>query len=512
MTYYKDITAEYEDIEDRYELMVERIRSITKEETVDMRYRDYFVRTGEFLLQLDKVIEKVKSGMPISESCTAGELQQINAALYQDVMPENYETSYCNYEYTRQMFGEKIAENEIEDIDKREYLFADYLTFLCYEFHGLIAAAFEGRVVDLTVWFELFVEVYGIFEDFPSVKAVKDAIYYFEHDYAEFFMDYRVREKMDPILSFATDIVMKCEDGDNSYLYEYGEYIGKNELETEAFLRRMSSEKVASIARTYTEGFRQGFAAAGIDMSKKKEIMTGRLENYVVVHGYASYDAFMNALETDPTGHMEKRLIGMLTTNHTFFMREFEHMEYLSRVVLPELSKKEAKTKDLGIWCAAASSGEEPYMLAMLIKDYFGLDHANWDTTILATDVSAEILEQATRGIYTADAIAPMPAQWKRRYFKACPDGLHYQVTDEIKKEILFRRFNLMSPFLFKHKFHIVFLRNVMIYFDNKTKQELIRKVYQCMEPGGYLFIGRTETIDRSVAPFQMIQPSIFRK
>lgn len=272
MTYYKDITAEYEDIEDRYELIVERIRSITKEETVDMRYRDYFVRTGEFLLQLDKVIEKVKSGMPISESCTAGELQQINAALYQDVMPENYETSYCNYEYTRQMFGEKIAENEIEDIDKREYLFADYLTFLCYEFHGLIAAAFEGRVVDLTVWFELFVEVYGIFEDFPFVKAVKDAIYYFEHDYAEFFMDYRVREKMDPILSFATDIVMKCEDGDNSYLYEYGEYIGKNELETEAFLRRMSSEKVASIARTYTEGFRQGFVAAGIDMSKKKHV------------------------------------------------------------------------------------------------------------------------------------------------------------------------------------------------------------------------------------------------
>lgn len=272
MTYYKDITAEYEDIEDRYELMVERIRSITKEETVDMRYRDYFVKTGEFLLQLDKVIEKVKSGISISESCTADELQQINAALYQDVMPENYGTSYCNYGYTRQMFGEKITEDEIEDTEWREYSYADYLTFLCYEFHGLIAAAFEGRIVDITIWFELFVEIYGIFEHVPSVKAVKGAIYYFEHDYAEFFMDYRVREKMDPILSFATDIVMKCEDGDNSYLYEYGEYIGKNELETEAFLRRMSSEKVASIARTYTEGFRQGFVAAGIDMSKKKHV------------------------------------------------------------------------------------------------------------------------------------------------------------------------------------------------------------------------------------------------
>lgn len=78
----------------------------------------------------------------------------------------------------------------------------------------------------------------------------------------------------------------------------------------------------------------------GIDMSKKKEIMTGRLENYVMAHGYTSYDAFMNALEIDPTGQLEKRLLGMLTTNHTFFMREFEHMEFLSRVVLPELSKK----------------------------------------------------------------------------------------------------------------------------------------------------------------------------
>ena len=121
MTYYKDITAEYEDIEDRYELIVERIRSITKEETVDMRYRDYFVKTGEFLLQLDKVIEKVKSGISISESCTTDELQQINAALYHDVMPENYGTSYCNYEYTRQMFGEKITEVEVKDIEWREY-------------------------------------------------------------------------------------------------------------------------------------------------------------------------------------------------------------------------------------------------------------------------------------------------------------------------------------------------------------------------------------------------------
>lgn len=250
----------------------------------------------------------------------------------------------------------------------------------------------------------------------------------------------------------------------------------------------------------------------GIDMAHKKEIMTGRLENYVTTGGWSSFAAFMDAVQSDSTGNLEKRLLGMLTTNHTFFMRESEHLDYLRRVVLPELQKKEAKTKDLGIWCAAASSGEEPYMLAMLIKDYFGLDHPNWDTTILATDVSTEILEKAVRGIYTEEQIAVMPEQWKRRYFKKLPDGVHYEVTKEIKNEILFRRFNLMNPFLFKRKFHIIFLRNVMIYFDRKTKQELIRKIYNSLEPGGYLFIGRTETIDRTNVPFHMIQPSIFRK
>lgn len=250
----------------------------------------------------------------------------------------------------------------------------------------------------------------------------------------------------------------------------------------------------------------------GIDMARKKEIMTGRLENYVSNGGWNSFSAFMDAVQTDATGQLEKRLVGMLTTNHTYFMREFEHFEFLHRIVLPELAKKEARTKDLGIWCAASSSGEEPYMLAMLIKDFFGLDHPNWDTKILATDVSAEILEQAVKGIYTLEQLAEVPNQWRRRYFKPMPDGQHFMVTDEIKREIFFRKFNLMDPFLFKRKFHVIFLRNVMIYFDNKTKQELIKKVYNSLEPGGYLFIGRTETIDRTVVPFHMIQPSIFRK
>lgn len=250
----------------------------------------------------------------------------------------------------------------------------------------------------------------------------------------------------------------------------------------------------------------------GIDMGRKKEIIQGRLENYVRMNGFQSYSEYMNAVETDFTGRLERELVNILTTNHTFFMREFEHFEYLRREVLPWLKRREEYKKDLCIWCGAASTGQEPYMLAMLLKDFFALEHDLWDTKVLATDVSTEALQQAVRGIYEREQIENLPDQWKRRFLHSIDNGQRYEVTQEIKNEILFRQFNLMDIFPFKRKMHIVFLRNVMIYFDKETKNQLIQKVYDVMEPGGYLFIGRTETIDRSSAPFELIQPSIFRK
>ena len=250
----------------------------------------------------------------------------------------------------------------------------------------------------------------------------------------------------------------------------------------------------------------------GIDMERKKEIIQGRLENYIRAHGFQSFSEYMNAVEMDFTGRMEHELVDILTTNHTFFMREFEHFEYLRQVVLPELRKKEERKRDLCIWCGAASTGQEPYMLAMLMKDYFGLEHGLWDTKVLATDVSTGVLKQAMEGRYTKEQIECLPENWKRRFLKTFDGGQQYEMSEEIKQEVIFRQFNLMDIFQFKRKMHIVFLRNVMIYFDKETKQQLIQKVYDVMEPGGYLFIGRTETIDRAHTPFELIQPSIFRK
>ena len=250
----------------------------------------------------------------------------------------------------------------------------------------------------------------------------------------------------------------------------------------------------------------------GIDMERKKEIVNGRLENYIHINGFSNYSEYLYALLADKTGRLEQELVNILTTNHTFFMREFEHFEYLKRVVLPQLRISEQKHRDLCIWCGAASTGQEPYMLAMLLKEFFGLEHDTWDTKVLATDISMEALNHAVKGVYDKEQIESLPDSWKRRFLRSIDNGKRFEITKEIKDEVLFRKLNLMDEFPFKRRMHIVFLRNVMIYFDKETKDELIAKVYEAMEPGGYMFVGRTETIDRSGTPFHMIQPSIFRK
>lgn len=250
----------------------------------------------------------------------------------------------------------------------------------------------------------------------------------------------------------------------------------------------------------------------GIDLSQKKVIINGRLENYLKRRNWNSFNELMDEVERDKTGNEEKMLVNFLTTNHTYFMREFEHFDFFKSQVLPWLKAKESRSKDLRIWCGASSTGEEPYMIAMVLADFFGLEREQWDTRILATDISTKALQQAMNGIYSAEQLERMPEQWRRHFFKSLNGGTQYQVSEELRREVIFRQFNLMEPFPFKKRLHTVFLRNVMIYFDEKTKRELVQKVYDAMEPGGYLFIGTTETIDRSTTPFQIIRPSIFRK
>ncbi|MBQ3163314.1 MAG: protein-glutamate O-methyltransferase CheR [Lachnospiraceae bacterium] len=250
---------------------------------------------------------------------------------------------------------------------------------------------------------------------------------------------------------------------------------------------------------------------SGIDLSEKKVLVQGRLDNYIQKSGYRSYNEFMDLVEKFPTGAEAEILLNALTTNHTYFWREYEQFLYFKQTVLPKLKEKEVSTKDWRIWCAASSSGEEPYTLAMLCLDFLGLEHLEWDTTILATDIDTNVLEKAVRGVYTKDSVENLPHQYVRRFFRPLNEN-EYQVRDDLKRQVIFRKFNLMEPIPFKKKLHVVFLRNVMIYFDEKTKARLLENIYDKMEPGGYLFIGSTESISQCHGKFRYIQPSIYRK
>ncbi len=263
MNYYKDCTEEFEDIEERYELMLERIRQIPEEETVPEPFRDYFVCTAKFILMIDKTVKICRNGEIDKLGIEA--LSDFNKALYADITGDAYKSSYANYEYSYNILS---REEEIENIEEVSKL----LTFLYNEIRGMIVYAFEGRIMDITLLSELFVQIYFMCQEQINAKQMKEAIYYFENDYAEYFMTYRIREQLDSVLTFATDIIMNSELSDLSYLYKYGEYIGYNEIKTAEFLNTLSQEEIDAMASTYTEGFREGYVAARIDMSKKKTV------------------------------------------------------------------------------------------------------------------------------------------------------------------------------------------------------------------------------------------------
>lgn len=250
---------------------------------------------------------------------------------------------------------------------------------------------------------------------------------------------------------------------------------------------------------------------AGINLSAKRILIQGRLDNYLQKNGYESYSQFLDVVENCPMGIEAEYMLNALTTNHTYFWREHEQFLYLKEHVFPQMARWEADSRDWHIWCAASSTGEEPYTLAMLCTDYLGLDYPNWDTQVLATDIDTHVLDIARKGIYTKDSVEHLPHTYVRRFFRNYSDK-EYQVTKELKEQVLFRQFNLMNPLPFSRPLHVVFLRNVMIYFEEETKLRLLNQIYDKLMPGGYLFIGSTESINQNHGKFEYIKPSVYRK
>ncbi len=244
-------------IKERYCLAMDRITAICKEETVQAPFGDFFRKTAEFLMLVCDTQKKIASGQ--LKSYTLQQLEELNHALYQDILPESYAVSYGNPAYAVRTLGE--AHGKI-------------LSFLYTELRGAIVYAYEQRMEELAVLLELFIEIYNCFEqeELPEYKEIQQIVYWFVSDYSDLFVTRRVREAVDPSLDFAVRIVMESDLTDLRYLYQYGEYVSENERRTASFLNTLSEEDIAAMADTYTEGYRIGFAVGGKDITRKKTV------------------------------------------------------------------------------------------------------------------------------------------------------------------------------------------------------------------------------------------------
>ena len=252
----------------------------------------------------------------------------------------------------------------------------------------------------------------------------------------------------------------------------------------------------------------------GITLSdQKKSLVVGRLQKLLKKYELKTFKQYYDMLVADKNDTLISELANQITTNHTFFFREPEHFTFFTNDILPWMVKehKAKNDNDLRIWCAAASSGEEPYTLIISLLEFFGADYKNWNCGLLATDVSKKALDEAVKGVYVQARMQGVPPAILNKYFKKVQDG--YVVTDQLKKEVTYRRFNLMNKTLpFKKKFDCIWCRNVMIYFDAPTKHELVNRMYDSTVNGGYLLIGHSETLDRNQTKWKYVKPAVYRK
>jgi len=253
----------------------------------------------------------------------------------------------------------------------------------------------------------------------------------------------------------------------------------------------------------------------GINLTEqKRSLVIGRLFKLLRSYGLQSFQEYFNYIKADTSGRAMGELINRISTNHTFFFREKEHFEFLSKVVLPgiEARPQKSNSNDLRIWCAGCSYGDEPYTYIIVMREYFKAKYHLWDAGLLATDISEPALSAAKKGIYSSERIRLVPPDLKNKYFKKIQDD-EWAVSDSLKSEITFRRLNLMNQsYPFKKQFDIISCRNVMIYFDQPTRDALVNRFYNHTTPGGYLFIGHSETLRSDSCPYDYVKPAIYRK
>lgn len=256
----------------------------------------------------------------------------------------------------------------------------------------------------------------------------------------------------------------------------------------------------------------------GISLSdQKKSLIISRLSKRLRALGLTSFTGYYSYITEDLEGRQEiDHLINRITTNKTDFYREQHHFEFLEEVLLPQIHEYgvESGKRKLRVWSAGCSSGEEPYTIAITLKEFFK-DKPSWDVKILATDLDTEILEKAKKGVYGQQVVAPIPPEYLRTYFKkgvGANDGL-FLVKDILKELIVFRKFNLVTEEISpKQPFDIIFCRNVIIYFDAETKIRVINSLSNALGNNGYLFLGHSESLMGNEGRVKLIGNSMYHR
>jgi len=257
--------------------------------------------------------------------------------------------------------------------------------------------------------------------------------------------------------------------------------------------------------------FRQlAYDKFGLDLRMGKEqLVSARLGKKIRELRFRSYQEYYRHVVEDSSGEALAALIDALTTNHTSFFREAAHFDFLRKTILPGLRERPR----VAVWSAACSSGEEPYTIAFSVIEEWG-DPAFEKLRILATDISTKVLTSAEKGIYPAARFEAMPVLERRRCLLRGEGRWKdwYQVKPEVRRLVEYRRLNLMEDFAHIGPFPVIFCRNVMIYFDKPTQQELVGRLAGRLEPGGYLLIGHAESLNGIEHPLQYILPAVYRK
>ena len=225
----------------------------------------------------------------------------------------------------------------------------------------------------------------------------------------------------------------------------------------------------------------------------KAYLLEARLSGLAVREGFASVESLLANFRTQPSNGLETRVVEVMTTNETSFFRDIQPFEALRQLVVPDLLERRAREKRLSIWCAAASSGQEPYSLAMLLHEHFPNIVATWKMQIIGSDLSAEMLDRARCGLYSqVEVNRGLPARLLVKFFEQ--RGLQWQLKDDIRRMVALRQVNLIESWPTLPPPDIVMLRNVLIYFDVEMKKTILGKVRRLLRPDGYLFLGGAET------------------